>query len=332
VTDPEAVIREYVCRVCVGCAADRISSVERLVPGENNAIYKVEYRARKGDANQVVVRVGSTGVAARLRAEREARVLRRVGGVAGPKLYDFRAEACGVDRPVMCLEFVHGHHADLNEVDLDGLEYLGRLVRWLHVQSVDDFGDWVPGGMGFSAYVQERWQDHVVARLGAIRDPLPNLLQKRLRAAVDVAADAVEELKRLAAVAADDRLVLLHGDISGANLLWAPEPVLIDWEYARLGDPADEVAYVFTQNALTDFQQNAFWRGYSKPRPPTKASDVIERVRHWKPITLVGSILWWLDAWSRAEAATHKGQLALSLPRQPDYYLEQASERLERFQ
>jgi aminoglycoside phosphotransferase (APT) family kinase protein len=304
--------------------------VERLVPGENNAIYKVTYRGSQGDANHVVVRVGSRGVAAQLRAKREAMVLRKVGGVAGPKLYDFRAEVSGLDGPVMCLEFIQGHDADLSEVALGGLERLGRLVRWLHAQPVEDFGGWIPAGMGLSAYVQERWQDHLAARLGAIRDPLPALLQKRLRAAVAVVSGAVEELKRLAAVASDDRLVLLHGDISGTNLLWVPEPVLIDWEYARLGDPADEVAYVFTQNALTDLQQDAFWRGYSEPLAP--ASDLTERVQYWKPITLLGSILWWLDAWSHAEAATRDGPPAMSLRSRPDYYLEQASDRLERFQ
>jgi aminoglycoside phosphotransferase (APT) family kinase protein len=306
--------------------------VERLVPGENNAIYKVTYRDRQGDANHVVVRIGSRGAAARLRAEREARVLRKVGGIAGPTLYDFRGEGAGLDGPVMCIEFIQGHHADPSAVGLGRLERLGRLVRWLHAQPVEEFEDWTPaGGMGLAAYVEERWQNHLAARLGAIRDPLPTILQKRLRAAVAVAVGAVAELKRLSA-ASDDRLVLLHGDIAGANLLWAPEPVLIDWEYARLGDPADEVAYVFTQNALTDLQQDAFWRGYVEPSAPRSLPDLTERVRYWMPITLLGSILWWLEAWSRAEAATADEQLEMSLLRGPDYYLDEASERLERFQ
>jgi aminoglycoside phosphotransferase (APT) family kinase protein len=330
VTSPEEVIREYVGRACAGCSADRITSVERLVPGENNAIYKATYLDGQGNANQVVVRVGSHGAAARLRAEREARVLRRVGGVAGPRFHDFRPEAPGLAGPVMCLEFIPGHHADLNEVGLGCLERLGRLVQWLHAQPVADFGDWIQE-TSLSAYAQERWHDHLAARLGAIRDPLPAPLQKRLRAAVAVAAGAAEELERLSAVASDDRLVLLHGDISSANLLWTPEPVLVDWEYARLGDPADEVAYLFTQNALTDFQQDAFWRGYSGPLASARVRDVTERVRYWKPITLLGSVLWWLDAWSRAEAATRDGQLAMSPPRRPEYYLGQARERLERF-
>lgn len=330
-TDPEPGIREYACRTIADCSLDRIASVDRLTRGENNAVYKVAYRDRDGHVNEVVVRVGSRDAAARLRAEREASVLRRVGGVAGPTLYDFSPEDPGLERPVMCLEFIRGRHADLAEVGLDDLERLGQVVRRLHVQPVDDFSDWVPPGMRLSAYVQGRWRDHLASRLGAIRDPLPPELQKQLRAAVAVAAGAVEKLQHCCAIAPADGLVLLHGDISGANLLWMPEPVLIDWEYARLGDPADEIAYLFTQNALSDLQQDAFSRGYSAGLAAAQMRDVVERIRYWKPITLLGSVLWWLDAWSRSEAADEDGQVEISAPRKPDYYLEQAVVRLDRF-
>ena len=40
--------------------------------------------------------------------------------------------------------------------------------------------------------------------------------------------------------------VLLHGDLLGQNILLAPgtPPTVIDWEYARHGDPAYEFAIV----------------------------------------------------------------------------------------
>jgi aminoglycoside phosphotransferase (APT) family kinase protein len=329
-TSRELVVRAYVCRAIAECSADRIISVDRLVPGENNAVYKVAYRGRQGEVNQVLVRLAPRGAAGRLRAEREAQVLEKVGGLAGPRLYDFSAEVPGFDRPVMCLEFVRGDQADLTEVGPEDFERLGRLVQWLHAQPVDDLRDWAPSGMGLSAYVQQRWRDHLASRLGAIRDPLPFRLQEQLKAAVTVVAGAVEELEGLSSVG-DDRLVLLHADISGANLLWVPEPVLIDWEYARLGDPADEVAYLFTQNKLPEPQQDVFWRGYSEGLTDGQIRSLAQRVSHWEPITLLGSVLWWLDAWSRAEAASVMGHNDPFLAREPDYYLEQAVARLDRF-
>lgn len=40
--------------------------------------------------------------------------------------------------------------------------------------------------------------------------------------------------------------VLLHGDLLGQNILLAPgdPPTVIDWEYARCGDPAYDLAIV----------------------------------------------------------------------------------------
>lgn len=49
--------------------------------------------------------------------------------------------------------------------------------------------------------------------------------------------------------------VLLHGDLLGQNILLAPErpPTVIDWEYARRGDPAHDLAIV-TRGARRPFQ------------------------------------------------------------------------------
>lgn len=325
----DAAVREYVCRTLAPCSDDRVLAVEALVPGENNAVYKVAYRDRQRGVTEVLVRVGRRDADARVRAEREAQVLAKVGGVAGPRLHDFSPEAPGWDRPLMCLEFLQGEQPDLAEVGADDLERLGRVVQWLHAQPVDDLEGWAVPGMGLSEYVRARWHDHLASRIGAIRDPLPSRLQERLTDALGVAAGAVEEL---AAAAADDRnrLALLHADISGANVIWAPEPVLIDWEYARLGDPADEVAYLFTQNALPEPQQAAFWRGYAEELADTQARSVARRVRAWKPITLLGSVLWWLDAWSRTEAASVTVSDEPFPAREPGYYLEQAVARLDR--
>jgi aminoglycoside phosphotransferase (APT) family kinase protein len=325
----ERLVSAYVCRAVADCPADRIMSVDPLVPGQNNVAYKVAYRTREGDLNEVLVRLGPRGAAGRLRAEREALALEKVGGVAGPRLYDFRADDSDLGRPVMCLEFLRGDQPDLSEVGPEELDRLGRLVQWLHAQPVDELGDWAPTDVGLSAYVRERWRDHLASRLAAIRDPLPLALQKRVRAAVAAAAGAVEELERLPSPAGD-QLVLLHADISGGNLVWVPEPRLIDWEYARLGDPADEIAYLFTQNALDESQQDAFWRGYSQGLPDDRVRSIARRSHYWEPITLVGSVLWWLDAWSRTEAAGIRGHDEPTLAREPGYYLEQAVTRLDR--
>jgi aminoglycoside phosphotransferase (APT) family kinase protein len=51
------------------------------------------------------------------------------------------------------------------------------------------------------------------------------------------------------------RGVLLHGDLLGQNVLLTPghSPTVIDWEYARYGDPAYDLAIV-TRGAKRPFQ------------------------------------------------------------------------------
>jgi len=46
-------------------------------------------------------------------------------------------------------------------------------------------------------------------------------------------------------------------------------------------------------------------------------------------MTLLGSIMWWLDAWSRAETTPEKPDRSLS--RTAEHYLQQAVNRLDRF-
>jgi thiamine kinase-like enzyme len=82
----------------------------------------------------------------------------------------------------------------------------------------------------------------IAERTSAVRAPLPAVVQRRLEGALSLVAQ-----RRRAALCSDcfqtdEFLVLLHGDVAGGNILWTPGPVLIDWEYARLGDAADEVA------------------------------------------------------------------------------------------
>jgi thiamine kinase-like enzyme len=137
----------------------------------------------------------------------------------------------------------------------------------------------------------------------------------------------MEELMTLAE-GSDENLVLLHADMSGGNIIWAPYPCLIDWEYARLGDPADEVAYLFTQNDLGPAHRAAFWSGYGDGMTAPTLDRIMQRAQLWEPMTLLGSIMWWLDARARLEAA----RLDPSLPKTAEYYLQQAIERLDLFE
>lgn len=143
----------------------------------------------------------------------------------------------------------------------------------------------------------------------------------------------MERARRSESFETNELLVLLHGDVAGGNIVWTPDPVLIDWEYARVGDPADEIAYIFAQHDCTPEQRTMFWRGYAKSRDRDRPLEhVVDRTVWWEPITILGSALFWVQLWSRrADADANRG-MDPSAPREQAFYRTETIRRLERFE
>ena len=139
---------------------------------------------------------------------------------------------------------------------------------------------------------------------------MPRTLQDRLRRAADSLAESFETSRGSDSFNSGETLSLLHGDIGPGNVLWNPNPRLIDWEYTRLGDPADEMAYTFDQNALTTSQRRAFWDGYQQVIDSrSRLTHIIERVDWWEPVTLLGSAPWWVERWVRRTELGSEGKV-----------------------
>ncbi|MEO6350050.1 MAG: phosphotransferase [Candidatus Limnocylindrales bacterium] len=174
---------------------------------------------------------------------------------------------------------------------------------------------------------------HILHGLPWARDPLPAWLRARLRHAADAIGSGWDTRRDAESFRTDETLALLHGDIALGNVLWGPNPVLIDWEYARLGDPSDEIAYLFDQNGLAAPQRDAFWRGYrARISSEARLAPVIERVNWWEPLTLLGSTLWWVERWVRRADADAAGSIDPAVPREAGYYLDQVVRRLDRLE
>jgi aminoglycoside phosphotransferase (APT) family kinase protein len=324
----EGRLRDYVTAVMPDCSADGITSVSGLDTGENHAVYKVSYLVAEEDEKCVVVRLAiSERGRDRATAEREAAVLSKVQGVAGPLLYDFRAESPWFDVPTMCMQFVDGDQRP--PADIDDAEQLGRIVGWLHGLPTDEFTGWSHHAGTAAAYLGSTVAE-LDARLALLRDPLPRSLQQRFRQALSLVKESLQTARCKAAFDTDDSLVLLHGDVAGGNIMWAPAPLLIDWEYARIGDAADEVAYIFDQNSFTELQRTTFWHGYADGFGDPSREHVAERVRYWEPLTLLGSATFWGQLWSRRADDDANGDKSASAPRAQEYYRAQTIQRLDR--
>jgi aminoglycoside phosphotransferase (APT) family kinase protein len=316
----------YVSEV-VGCSPDRVTAVSRFPDGNRHAVYKVSYLGAGDTARDVVARISFDGAPADCaQAEREASVLERVGGLAAPLLHDFRCMSPWFDTPIMCMEFLPGSQQALGSATPEELERLGSVVAALHGRAANGLAEsW--GAMGDIASYAESRLESILSGLAWVRAPLPALIRDRLEGAADALETCWEGWRDAESFRTDETLALLHGDIGPGNIVWSPDPVLIDWEYTRLGDPADEIAYLLDQNGLTPPRRQAFWRGYRESSgSQVRVAHVARRVDWWERLTLLGSTLWWVERWVRRAA----GEADPAVPREQDYYFGHIVSRLDR--
>jgi aminoglycoside phosphotransferase (APT) family kinase protein len=323
-------VRGYACDAVGDCSLDRITAVSRFDAGDRHAVYKVSYLDPSDSTTDLVVRVSTDNDAdACEQAQREATVLEKVQGIAAPLLYDFRCDSRWFDAPSMCMQFLPGQQREPTGAAPQDLEQLGAVMARIHDLPTDDLAALSTTNTTMATYLAERHED-ILSKLPSLRDPLPAVVDDRVRGALSLVNQRLETAQGSPGFRTDETLVLLHGDPGAGNIIWTPQPVLIDWEYARLGDPADEVAYIFGQHGLAADQRGAFWRGYRSRTDPRRVEQVMDRVGAWEPLTLLGSALWWLERWSRRADAEAIGQIDPSAAKAPSYYIDHATRRLER--
>jgi aminoglycoside phosphotransferase (APT) family kinase protein len=230
------------------------------------------------------------------------------------------------------MQFVPGQQKELRSAAPADIEQLGSVVAWVHDLPVDDLVDGSSEPGDVVSYAEERLLS-IISTLVWARDPVPGAIQARLRSAANSVQTSWERARDEQSFNTGEVLALLHGDPAPGNVLWGPGPVLIDWEYARLGDPADEVAYLLDQNDLAPRQREAFWRGYREGVSTQAQLDhVADRVDWWEPVTLLGSTLWWVERWVRRASADAAGTVDPEVQRAPGYYAERVIGRLDRLE
>lgn len=197
---------------------------------------------------------------------REAAGLRRVAGL------DLAPRLIASHRGAIVTELLPGGPRQLDTLAADEARALGSAVRRLH-----DSRHGASGGLA-------RWPSRVRS-LAAYR-------RRRIGDAVAMSGGerrfAHRVIGRLAPMSVpSDPLPfrMLHGDLVGANVVWGPAPRFVDLEFWRMGDPAEDLAYLIEIDALPESLVQPVVDGYAD-------RSVTDRIDAWRALCLLDAGLW----------------------------------------
>lgn len=182
---------------------------------------------------------------------------------------------------------LRGEPAPLATLSVEARERLGTCLAGIHGHDRDGFMIW-PSLEVRSGTRADAWG----ARLSSIR---------QFRTSHGQIPEIEEIVGRLhqtelpeSAGWHEPHFALIHGDLSLGNLLWDDDgvPTLIDWEFARDGDPAEDLAYLVAEQGLSPDLVADIAEGYIAAHGDPWA---FARLPTWLPLVTLDAALWWAD-------------------------------------
>lgn len=205
---------------------------------------------------------------------REARGARIAGPPLAPAVLASRA---GDLRTAL----IPGRPRRLRRLDPGRAVALGQVLSRVHTRRATATGGrpgWEARVAGLTGYARARGRDAMACAQSAG--------ERRLITSATRAAAAAADLARGPAAA----FAFLHGDLIEDNVVWPTgggDPVLVDWEFWRMGDPAEDLAYLSAINALPPEVMGHVFQGYRAD------GSIMARVDLWHPLVLVDAALWY---------------------------------------
>ena len=191
---------------------------------------------------------------------------------------------------LLVLDYLPGEPRDLHLLDDSHFKALARRLACIHASEYAAFTPWPETELRagtradlfrFRAAALSSYACYEEAQAGVVHAALPELLRRL--SALDLSAPGWRSAE----------FTRLHGDLSRGNLLWhGAEVGLIDWEYSRVGDPAEDLAYLLSEQPDVIEQLARVVGPYIAAGG---APDVARRMPAYGLFTAVDSALWWSD-------------------------------------
>jgi aminoglycoside phosphotransferase (APT) family kinase protein len=187
--------------------------------------------------------------------------------------------------------FLPGRPLPLGELPVEQLGRLTSVLACLHRHTSNGFTPWPErepreGSLGdlfrFRVGSLENYASFARGLAGALDPRLPDLLTRLTSPALlnDASWDG-------------ERFARLHGDLSFGNILWSESEVaLIDWEFSRVGDPAEDLGYLLSEQPVRAAALESLREQYARAGGDER---VWSRVPAYVLFTAADSALWWAD-------------------------------------
>jgi thiamine kinase-like enzyme len=221
----------------------------------------------------------------------EAWYLEKLRDDLAPKLL-FHADTSSLGVPVLITEFVSGTHISFSELDDTQIAMLAEKLVDIHAIKDDRYS------VGTTALPTTTGTYRDYAKLTILEN-----IDKPYEQALAISHDreVISQARRLLQqkITPNDeswnqnKFSLCHGDIGIYNILWEEHDLrLIDWDGARFGDPADDIAYIFAINNVSARWQGTFLDTYIRK---SARDDISSRIDMYLLKNYLFDVVWAMD-------------------------------------
>lgn len=258
--------------------------------GLNSSVYIV---SRQEHPPQFVVRAAQPDQAASLRREARTLDLVTASGGCSQRVIAVLENAPDAQNIMLVLSYAHGDPMPLPALSNSQLVSLASCLAGIHAHQYEQFTIWPrtderhgTRAQAFAARLQ------AVERYAGFHDSG----DPSLNASINNIYQQLDSRTLVGDGWHEHTFSLLHGDLSLGNMIWdGPDLTLIDWEYTRAGDPAEDLAYLLAEQQVSEAQQQAILRTYvARGGDPT----AVTRVPAYTALVALDSALWWASRYT----------------------------------
>lgn len=250
------------------------NSARRLPTGGRSRVWALD----GPDGHRVAIKM--TAPAA---ASREAAALARVAGQG------LAPELVAHGEGVLVTTLVDGDVLPLSSLSAEQAGALGAALARLHALERSEEGrydGWATPARSLDEYRRRRAEEIREGASGAL---------------ADVLARTCPPAPHTPPVGPP--FVPVHGDLWGGNVVWqGTRPALVDWEFQRMGDPVEDLAYAVAMDDMPDGLVSALLQGYGRP-------GFIDAVRWWRPLLAADCARWYAEEGDAERAAALEAQV-----------------------